>query len=621
MLVARGLLTNRDLQHALAHQSRTGDQLGRILVARGLVHRLALGRTLADQWRLPFADLTEADVDPALPSSLDPQAMVSAGVFPMHDRDGTLHVATAMHPDQAVERIRSWFGEEAAATVDWWVTTDWDVSWAVQRYCRERLLTDAALGLYRRSPDASARTVITGRQKVAVVIGLLTLATFLVRWNLATREVLGLLVNGLFLLSVAYKFATSLLGGFGHPGTHVTTEEAAALPEGELPRFTILVPAYREEKVVGQLIANLGRLDYPPDKLEILLLLEEDDQETIAAAKAARPGATVRFVVIPDGLPKTKPKACNVGLAMATGELLVIYDAEDRPDPDQLRKVVVAFRRGDEQVICVQARLTYFNAHENALTRLFTLEYDAWFQLMLPVLDRFRLPIPLGGTSNHFRTAALRRLGGWDPYNVTEDADLGIRASARGYRVSVVNSDTLEEANNAYGNWIRQRSRWIKGYMQTSLVHTRHPWRLVRAAGLRSALGLAFLVAGTPLTFLLAPVLWLDSTQWYLTHTEVLLPDGGGVAGHDLALVNLAVGNVLAVISSAAASAKRRQWALMPWALLNPLYWVLHSISAYKAAWQLITKPFYWEKTVHGLTTAAPLAAAAEPEASPGPSG
>src|SRR3981081_2095520 len=212
---------------------------------------------------------------------------------------------------------------------------------------------------------------------------------------------------------------------------------------------------------------TLAALDYPAEKLEVLVLLEADDEETIAAARAARPPATVRLIVVPDAEPRTKPKACNVGLFLARGDLLVIYDAEDRPEPDQLRKAVAAFEEAGEKTVCVQARLRYWNVRTNLLTRMFGLEYGYWFGAMLPGLDRLRLPIPLGGTSHHFPVDAPRRLGGWDPHNVTEDADLGLRAAVEGYRVGVIDSDTDEEACAHVRPWLRHRSARARGKTQT----------------------------------------------------------------------------------------------------------------------------------------------------------
>jgi cellulose synthase/poly-beta-1,6-N-acetylglucosamine synthase-like glycosyltransferase len=279
----------------------------------------------------------------------------------------------------------------------------------------------------------------------------------------------------------------------------------------------------------------------------------------------------------------------------------VIYDAEDRPDPDQLRKAYAIFCRSDDGLVCVQAALNYWNADENALTRMFTLEYSYWFDYLLPGLDALHLPIPLGGTSNHFPTATLRQLGGWDPYNVTEDADLGIRAAARGGRVAVVNSTTFEEANSQVRGWIRQRSRWIKGYMQTAIVHLRNPFRLLRDAGVGQTLGFALLVAGTPLTFLCGPPLWALFVYFAVTGSHALDQIFPGVLLW-VSFFNLLVGNAVMVYLSMMGGFKRARYRLVLWSALNPLYWVLHSIAAYKALWQLITKPHYWEKTEHGIS-------------------
>ena len=259
------------------------------------------------------------------------------------------------------------------------------------------------------------------------------------------------------------------------------------MTDHELPIYTVLVPVYREPEVVHHLIEGLSKIDYPQHKLDVMLLLEEDDRITLDAAKAARAPANWRFVIVPNRQPRTKPKACNYGLFFARGKYLVIYDAEDIPEPTQLKAAVVAFKKATPDYVCFQAALNYFNARENFLTRMFTLEYSYWFDYLIPGLDHLNLPIPLGGTSNHFDVAKLRKLGGWDPFNTTEDADLGIRASAEKYRVGFINSTTFEEANADLGNWIRQRSRWVKGYMQTWLVYSRHPVQLIKAVGSRTS--------------------------------------------------------------------------------------------------------------------------------------
>ncbi|SDY36692.1 Glycosyltransferase, catalytic subunit of cellulose synthase and poly-beta-1,6-N-acetylglucosamine synthase [Modestobacter sp. DSM 44400] len=449
--------------------------------------------------------------------------------------------------------------------------------------------------------DESASTVFVWQQiALAAVLAAGTLICA-VLWFSTTMLVLVAAINVAVALAVGAKALISTVGTAWETVEQVTDAEVAALVDTELPVYTILVPVYKEAGIVGLLMRNLADLDYPREKLEILLLLEEDDPETLAAALAAAPPDFVRIVVVPHSMPKTKPRACNVGLAFAHGEYVVIYDAEDRPDADQLKKSLIAFRKGGDDLVCVQAALNYFNAKENLLTRMFTLEYSSWFDYTLAGLDKLRLPIPLGGTSNHFRTDMLRDLGGWDPYNVTEDADLGIRASAQGHRVAVVNSTTYEEANMAVGNWIRQRSRWIKGYMQTVLVHTRHPWRLLGAVGPRQAAGFALLIGGTPLMFLASP--WL----YAMFVVQLIWP--GLLTGTlpswlvTVSMGNLLLGNGVIIYLSLLAGFKRRSYALVPFALFSPIYWLLHSIAAYKGAWQLVTKPFYWEKTNHGLSS------------------
>jgi len=356
---------------------------------------------------------------------------------------------------------------------------------------------------------------------------------------------------------------------------------------------------HREEAIVHQVMHHVASVDYPKDRLEILILIEENDDETWNAALAAKPPEFVQLVRIPAGLPQTKPRACNAGLVFARGEYTVIFDAEDKPDADQLKKVVLAFRKGPTEMICVQAALNYYNARENWLTRMFTLEYSYWYDYMLPGLARLGLPIPLGGTSNHFRTDRLRELGGWDAFNVTEDADLGIRASAMGYTIGLVNSTTMEEAVTKIPNWSRQRTRWIKGYMQTALVHSRHPMRLVRAVGLKKALAFALLIGGTPITFLAYIPSLSIYLYWILTRSQALDPYFP-VWVVQIGLFNLLLGNGISIYLGMLAIFKRKQYGLILYSLTHPVYWLLHARASYKALWQLFTKPFLWGKTDHG---------------------
>jgi glycosyltransferase XagB len=477
---------------------------------------------------------------------------------------------------------------------------------------------EAADGLYERNPVMSARVVLSRGQKITGAIALVLLVTAFLLWPaITTVSVVGV-ASVIFLASTLFKFVVALRGSRYDLVDHVSADEIAALDDDDLPIYTVLVPVFREARIVGRLVENLGRLDYPAEKLEVLILVEEEDDETQDAIAASDPPANFIMVVVPKGSPQTKPRACNVGLQVARGEFLVIYDAEDAPEPDQLKKTVVAFHRADPSTVVMQAALNYFNARENLLTRMFSLEYSYWFDYMLAGLDVTNLPIPLGGTSNHFRTSALRELGGWDPYNVTEDADLGIRASALGLRVGVVNSTTMEEATSHMGIFIGQRSRWIKGYMQTALVHARRPWALIRTIGPRRFGAFALLIGGTPITFLgVLPFTALTIASFFIPWNDFAVSFPPIVFW--LAILNFLVGNGLMVYLNMMGPYKRGSFWLVGWAVLNPVYWILHSLASYKALWQLITKPHYWQKTEHGLSTFAleDAESPANPEASP----
>ena len=313
----------------------------------------------------------------------------------------------------------------------------------------------------------------------------------------------------------------------------------------------------------------------------------------------------IEIVRVPYSEPRTKPKALNYGLARARGRLVTIYDAEDRPEPLQLRRAAVAFRRAEPMLACLQAKLLYYNPGQNSITRWFTVEYAMWFGQLLPGLMSESAPIPLGGTSNHFRRPVLDAVGGWDPYNVTEDADLGIRLHRLGYRTGVLDSVTYEEANSDFVNWVKQRSRWYKGYLQTWLIHMRHPRRLMAEVGFRGFLQFNLFVGGTPMLAILNPIFWALTAIWFLGTPELvehLFP----AWLYYVSLVSLVFGNLAFLFANVIAARQSARPELVFAALLSPLYWVMMSIAALKALVQLVVAPSYWEKTVHGLGPAQP---------------
>jgi glycosyltransferase XagB len=465
----------------------------------------------------------------------------------------------------------------------------------------EKPLIDKAINFLRlEDPVHSASRVFTKKQ-IGVFIGLAALLVIGFLWNHITMlSALMVVISLMYLTAIFYKLILSL-ASFTVRENKVLNAKLDTLDHAELPIYSILVPVYKEPEVVPRLLKALSRIDYPREKLDVLLLMEADDFQTVNKAKEAKPPSFFRFIIVPESLPRTKPKACNYGLNFCRGKYVTIFDAEDIPEPDQLKKAVAAFESGPDNLMCVQAALNYFNSDENYLTRMFTLEYTYWFDYLLPGLDKLKLPIPLGGTSNHFKVDKLLKLGAWDPFNVTEDADLGIRASVSGYTVGVIRSTTYEEANKAFKNWIRQRSRWIKGYMQTWLVHNRNPFILLRSVGLKNWLSYNFFIGGTVAIFLINPLMWLFFLIWILFQPVWMTSIFQGIVW-DIASFSLIAGNLLAISLNMLAIFSRKKVDLIPYALTNPLYWSMHSIAAYMALWQLITKPFYWEKTDHGLT-------------------
>ncbi|MGZ8363300.1 MAG: glycosyltransferase family 2 protein [Caulobacteraceae bacterium] len=429
--------------------------------------------------------------------------------------------------------------------------------------------------------DGAALGLATGQ--VIVLAGAAVLLSILFATNLAeTLDWLHYATFGLFALASVGRAATGMASDIPAP--------PAPLPDARLPRYTVLVPLFREAEIVPQLIGNLCALEYPANRLQILLLLEADDAETLAAVREADPPGQFREVIVPPGHPRTKPRACNVGLQLATGELLVIYDAEDHPSPGQLREAAGRFAEGPASLACLQAPLRITRG-DTFIARQFALEYAALFEFFLPALAAIGATFPLGGTSNHFKTAVLREVGGWDAYNVTEDADLGFRLARRGYRLSVISSPTYETPPETLKDWLPQRCRWVKGYMQTYGVHSRALWRMGwgPALILHATLGVAIAAA-----FLHGPVL-----AFFLA--RLLLWVAGGMppefAWFDLWL--LAAGWCAAAATMAIGASRAGGKADLRDLISAPFYWALQSLAALHALEQLVRRPHHWDKTEH----------------------
>lgn len=435
------------------------------------------------------------------------------------------------------------------------------------------------------------------------VIGLVVIL-FIVNWRAALTATVGLLTAlyagdllfNLFIIARTVRRPSDI---------GVSDAQLSSLRVSSLPTYTILCPLYKEGRVLGQFIEAIGAMNYPASKLQVLLLLEADDDDTRDRALAMDLPDYVTVVTVPPSLPKTKPKACNYGLTLARGKYVVIYDAEDVPDPLQLKKAVVTFRQLGDRVACIQCKLNFYNPHTNLLTRAFTSEYALWFGLVLPGLQSVNAPIPLGGTSNHFRSDVLRRIGGWDAFNVTEDADLGMRLVKNGYRTAIVDSMTLEEANARPKSWFWQRTRWIKGYYQTYIVHTRLTRRARDAASWRPLDRILFqtVIGGKMLSILINPVMWLLTLGYLVFHAAIgpVVQQFYPAPVLYAAVTSLIFGNFLYIYYYMLGAAQRGDYRLVKYAFLSPVYWLFMSLAAYYALYELIRTPHKWRKTAHGL--------------------
>lgn len=596
LLIRDAAVDARTVEHAVTH-ART--PLGEYLFRHGLVGGPAVARAVATQQNLALFDPARHVPQAGLLQPADYTDYHAQGYLPVMRTRDTLTVA-CVFPSPV---LRTAIEARSGVSVQFLVATQRDMNAALTHYAALAGTRRAIHGLRRRTRILSAwRTLLPFQARGLAILGL-ALAAYVAWGGNAAWHTLLIACNLFYFVALAFKLQLYLQGRAA--GRTLRQREQYILQalnktaEEAWPTYSILVPLYQEsERVLRQLIGHLQALDYPAERLDIKLIAEADDTATLALLRQLQPPPTMEIVAVPPSAPRTKPKACNFALPMVRGEYVVIFDAEDAPAPDQLKRAATLFHLSDARTACLQAPLNYYNRRENLLTRLFALEYSALFRLLLPALERMGLPMPLGGTSNHLRSAVLREVGGWDPFNVTEDADLGIRLHYYGYRTAILPSLTLEEAPISLRAWMRQRTRWIKGYIQTWLVYMRDAAALKKRLGAPAYYGFQFFVGAPALTFLLAPVLW----GLFLLAPLGLFPTG--LSDTMLAICLIAfVGGVASHLLYARAAIALERWDDMQRALLVfPFYWLLHSAACARALWQLVRAPHYWEKTTHGVS-------------------
>lgn len=596
ILVARGVIDRQSLE-GLARRAHS--RLGETLRAHGRINDRALGEAIAAQKQLLFVDLQRFAPDARLFNPARLSHYIRHRYVPFaRGRDGL--IVAAVEPSR---ELGARLSQAYRMPVQFVVTGGRDLARYFTSVAAQAITRRARLSLRRRYRHLTADRTFTRRQllhAVALAAGLAiaTASAPALTWRLV---LIG--CNLFYLSALAVKLALFELGKSAITEQRIfrtaLERKAAQLTDAQLPHYSVLVPLYKESSaVIARLIAALEALDYPPEKLDIKLICEGDDFSTQCAITALSPPARMEIIRVPPSLPRTKPKACNVALAQCRGEFLVIYDAEDAPQPDQLRLAAAAFLTGGKHLACLQASLNYYNREENLLTQLFAIEYSTLFSFGLPALERLRLPIPLGGTSNHLRASALLDVGGWDAYNVTEDADLGLRLAYFGYHTRILPSLTLEESPITILSWLKQRVRWMKGYMQTWLVYMRDPSQLRRQLTPRGYYGMHFFFGAPVVNFLISPLFWLVGAAYA---AGLALPATPPALNH-LCIATLVIGSVMQWYFARTAIRQER-WPSMRRALmLYPFYWVLHSLAALVAVGELLWRPHYWRKTRHGVS-------------------
>lgn len=442
-------------------------------------------------------------------------------------------------------------------------------------------------------------------QKIVIVsIFLILILGFILSWH-ATIVIFVAVLTVLYFADLLFNFFLIYRSFTKAPEVKVSAQEINSVPDSHWPTYTIFCPLYKEWQVVPQFVSAMSKLDYPQEKLQVMLLLEEDDKQTIEEVRKMLLPKFFDVVVVPHSMPKTKPKALNYGLKHATGEFIVVYDAEDAPDPQQLKKAVLAYHKAPKNTICIQAKLNFYNPHQNVLTRVFTAEYSLWFDLVLTGLQSIQAPIPLGGTSNHFKKESLHLLKGWDSFNVTEDCDLGVRLVKMGFRTAVIDSVTYEEANSDLKNWFNQRTRWIKGYIQSYLVHMRRPKEFLRNWREREIHIITFqlIVGGKVMSMFINPFMWIITISYFVFRPIVgpTIESFYPAPVLYMGLFSLIIGNFLYMYYYMIGCYKRGHDEIIKFVFLVPLYWLCMSIAAWRAIYEMIVKPHYWSKTKHGL--------------------
>ncbi len=591
LLVDQGKIDPEDLLHALDLQTRIDAPLGDILISEGRISKKDVLSALAVQARADGADLELEPPAAEMARVLPAATCLKFGVVPWREDNRALYVATSS--PARFSALRQAVGQRHKPLFP--VIVD-----EIQIQAHQSRLYGTHL-----AHVAAARVPLAescrgwgqkSRQRILVassIVGVAILAFVLKPyWTITLLSLWAVLTLAMNSSLKALALLTLLL-------PRRKTEEP---PPFKMPRVSVMVPLLKEREIAEQLVARLSQLTYPKSLLNVVLVLEEGDtltRDTIARTKLPD---WMTVIEVPEaGGITTKPRALNYALDFCKGSIIGVWDAEDWPEADQIEKVVTRFRTAPDEVVCLQGILDYYNSRSSWIARCFTVEYAMWWRIIMPGIARLGLVVPLGGTTLFFKRTALEKLGGWDAHNVTEDADLGVRLARHGYKTELLHTVTREEATSRIWPWVRQRSRWLKGFLVTYFVHMRNPFSLLREVGLWRFMGLQTIFLAAVSQFATAPLLWsFWVTLFGVTHpVETTL---GTAVIWALAIFFLAT-EALTLLLGLIATASRERRHLIPILPTMMVYFALGALAAYKAVWELVRVPFYWDKTQHGVTT------------------
>ncbi len=587
VLVTRGDVSPDEMFKAVALQQFENTKLSDLLQGLGYATEDVILRAASEQTGMPIVDLMIDPPSRIISSLVNPTISLRHSFVPWKFIDDVLVVAVSNSEDipgilpyinDFAARFEFVLAPKSAIIRYHEVTHRSSLSNAANKYVDEKLSCRNWTGKRPRR---------LGLALVIICASLIYLAPALFLNMMFIWIFIALLTNGIFKASMLISSRKNA------PKTR-----AYQRPK-KFPKMSILVPLLREEDIVDRLIKRMALLVYPKELLEICLIYEETDEATKNHLATCRLPYWMKTIEVPSDTLQTKPRAMNYALDFCSGDIIGVYDAEDAPEPNQLYRIAQRFENADENVACVQCQLDYYNSATNWISRCFTIEYSILFRIILPALERFKLPIPLGGTSVFFRRSVLEKLGRWDAQNVTEDADLGLRLHRLGYRCLWSEATTYEEANFRILPWVRQRSRWLKGFLLTWMIHMRTPIKLYQQLGFRGFLVFQIQMLGTVSSFAAVPIvlpMWLFTVGVKLPMYDMINP-----TLFITLIVCFVTTELFLLILGAFAVKTRGGGSLYAYVPMMLLYWPLGAFAAYKAIWELFMYPTYWDKTEHGI--------------------